>query len=192
MNICNSAGRSTSYSSWFCTASQDVWNATTTAKSIYDYNYITCCWSNWSPHGRAFQNWSQSNSKAHSRDLSDLARDSSRQSSNHPSGIHLKLLDKWFSLFKYKTDGEMALCWNWGLLSVFAYSWSFVLFISYTFPSLLLHFSFYIILFQFFFSICSFIVGTMSMFWGKSYIPLLLFDPMIFIFCPACYKWLHC
>jgi len=87
--VCNSAASSTSYSSWCCTASQDVWNATTTAKSIYDYNYITCCWSNWSPHGRAFQNWSQSNSKAHSRDLSDLARDSSRQSSNHPSGIHL-------------------------------------------------------------------------------------------------------
>jgi len=54
---------------------------------------------------------------------------------------------------------------------VFAYSWSFILFISYTFPFLLLHFSFYIILFQKTFSICSFIAGAMSMFSGSPIYP---------------------
>jgi hypothetical protein len=160
MNIWNSTGRSTSVSSWYYTASQDVWHATTTAKSIYDYNYITCCWSNWSTHGRAFQNWSQSNSKAHTRVLSDLARDSSRQPGNHPSGIHMKNLDKWFSFFKYKMrERERALCWNWGLLSVFACSQSLVvlLVISFLFFQLL-SFSFYSI----FTSICSFIAGAVS------------------------------
>lgn len=141
--IGNYVGSTTSSSSWSFTGSSDVWHATTTAKSIYDYYHITCCWSNWSPHGRAFQNWSQSNSKTYSRFLSDLAWHSSRQPGNYSSGSHPKIIYV-FSFF-LKNELEKERTWLYvdveALLNVLACSWFLVLSVSF---SPLLSFSFYI------------------------------------------------
>lgn len=138
--IGNYVGSTTSSCSWSFTASSNVWHATTFAKPIYDYYHLTCCWSNWSPHGRTFQNWSQSNSKTYSWFLCDFAWNPSRQPGNHSSGSHLKITDLFFYFiyFIYLNKLEIernALCWSWGLLSTLDCSWSNI--INYFFPIIL-------------------------------------------------------
>lgn len=72
----------------FPATTKNVWNATTIAKSIYDF-HITCCGPNWSPSGRTLEDWSKSNTTTHSKFLSDCAWNSPVQSGQPSSGIYL-------------------------------------------------------------------------------------------------------